>query len=202
MRIINEHIFIKIKAVALYFGYSERAPSSVELIFHILPMTNNVPWPPSHILDLLWRLCWDTPIFQLASAFENWKQLLKTKYFVPTTCHVFLLSLLFVTFGWSILAQKSESGCSDQTLCHQTLAPPNQSFDSFYSSREKQKYLRKYSKSIQYLPPRLSHVSISLNSVKIFINISHDKTDWQMCRHSTTSQPQQTKAEEEEKICW
>ena len=137
--------------------------------------------PESHSGSVMASVVRYTPIFQLASAFENWKELLKTKYFVPTTCHVFLLSLLFVTFGWSILAQKSESGCSDQTLCHQTLAPPNQSFDSFYSSREKQKYLRKYSKSIQYLPPRLSHMSISLNSVKIFINISHDKTDWQMC---------------------
>ena len=126
-----------------------RAPSSVQLIFHILPMTNNVPWPPSHILDLfsqcLAHLCWVTPIFQLASAFENWKELWKTKYFAHNLSCVPLVSYLSLLDDRSLLKNLSR-GCSDQTLCHQTLAPPNQSFDSSYSSREQQKYFRKHSK--------------------------------------------------------
>ena len=129
-----------------------RAPSSVQLIFHILPMTNNVPWPPSHILDLFWHclahLCWVTPIFQLASAFENWKELLKTKYFAHNLSCVPLVSYLSLLDDRSLFKNLSR-GAQTRPCVTRPSRRPISHLTHFTH--------RKYSKSIQYLPPRLSH---------------------------------------------
>ena len=88
--------------------------------------------------------------------------------------------LLFVTFGWSILCSKIWVGVAQTRL--RVTRPAHQSviWLTLLIQREKQKYFTKYSKSIHFVSPRLSHMSVTLNSVKIFINISHDKTDWQI----------------------
>ena len=88
--------------------------------------------------------------------------------------------LLFVTFGWSILCSKIWVGVAQTRL--RVTRPAHQSviWLTLLIHREKQKYFTKYSKSIHFVSPRLSHMSVTLNSVKIFINISHDKTDWQI----------------------
>ena len=67
----------------------------LQLVFHILPMTNIVPWPPSHILDLFWRLVSASGRryhnISVGICFWKLKRILENKILCPT-CHVFLLS--------------------------------------------------------------------------------------------------------------
>ena len=107
------------------------------------------------------------------------KRIVENKIFCPqlvmcSSC------LLFVTFGWSILVQKSES----RVLRPDPVSPDPRAAQSviwliLLIERAKeifQKIFQKYS----IFASQAVTLSISLNSVKIFINISHDKTDWQI----------------------
>ena len=110
---------------------------SLQLVFHILPMTNIVPWPPSHILDLFWRLVSASGRryhnISVGICFWKLKRILENKILCPT-CHVFLLSP--ICHFWMIdPCSKIWVGVA-QTPCHQT-PRTNQSSDSLYSSRER-----------------------------------------------------------------
>ena len=154
----------------------------LQLVFHILPMTNIVPWPQSHILDLFWRLVSASGRryhnISVGICFWKLKRILENKILCPT-CHVFLLSP--ICHFWMIDPLLQNMSRVAQPRLRVTI-PAHQSviWLTLLIQREKQKYFTKYSKSIHFVSPRLSHMSVTLNSVKIFINISHDKTDWQI----------------------
>ena len=157
---------------------------------------------PSHILDLFWHclahLCWVTPIFQLASACWNWKEMLKTKYFAHNLSCVPLVSYLSLLDDRSLF--KNLSRGAQTRLCVTRPSHRPISHLTHFTHRESNRNISEnIPKVFNICLPGCHTVNISEFCKNIYKHLTRQNwlTNWY--QHSTTSQHQQTK--EEENIC-
>ena len=180
----------------IFWIFFNRPPwLSLQLVFHILPMTNIVPWPPSHILDLFWRL-----VSASGRRYHNisvgiclWKLkiILENKILCPT-CHVFLLSPICHFWMIDTLLQNMSQGRSDQTLCHQTRAPISHLTNFTHPQRETEIFHKIFQKYLFCVSQAVTHVSNSEFCKNIYKHLTRQNwlTNWY--QHSTTLHSRQT----------
>ena len=158
-------------------------------------MTNIVPWPPSHILDLFWRLVSASGRryhnISVGICFWKLKRILENKILCPT-CHVFLLSPICHFWMIDPLLQNMSRGSSDQTPCHRTRAPISHLTHFTHPERETEIFNKIFQKYSFCVSQAVTHVSNSEFCKNIYKHLTRQNwlTNWY--QHSTTLHPRQT----------